>query len=94
MVRETDAEKKDVEKKELSEASQKPKKAPKTDEWKKRILSINNNVKVKIINEKIGENNINKLFEEHYDFIIDACDTVIVMKLLIKIAKKENYLKY
>ena len=35
MVRETDAEKKDVEKKELSEASQKPKKAPKTDEWKK-----------------------------------------------------------
>ena len=37
MVRETDAEKKDVEKKELSEASQKPKKAPKTDEWKKRL---------------------------------------------------------
>ena len=35
MVRETDAEKKDVEKNELSEASQKPKKASKTDEWEK-----------------------------------------------------------
>lgn len=62
----------------------------KTDEWKKRILSINNNVKVKIINEKIGENNINKLFEEHYDFIIDACDTVIVKKLLIKKCYEDN----
>jgi len=56
----------------------------KTEEWKKRILSINNNVKVKIINEKIEESNINKLFEEQYDFIIDACDTMIVKKLLIK----------
>lgn len=62
----------------------------KTEEWKERILSINNNVKVKIINEKIGENNINKLFEEHYDFILDACDTMIVKKLLIKYCYKNN----
>ena len=57
----------------------------KTDEWKKRILSINNNVKVNIINEKIDINNISLLFNENYDFIIDACDTVIVKKLLIKL---------
>lgn len=62
----------------------------KTEEWKKRILSINDNVKVKVINEKIGDNNINILFEEQYDFIIDACDTMIVKKLLIKYSYEKN----
>ncbi len=56
----------------------------KTDEWKKRISSINNNVKVKIINKKIDAENIDILFSENYDYIIDACDTMIVKKLLIK----------
>lgn len=62
----------------------------KTDEWKKRILTINSNVKIKIINEKINENNIYKLFEEDYDFIVDACDTMIVKKLLIKNCNDKN----
>lgn len=62
----------------------------KTEEWKKRILSINDKVNIKIINEKIDENNIYKLFEENYDFIIDACDTVIVKKLLIKKCYENN----
>ena len=62
----------------------------KTEEWKKRILSINNNVKIKVINEKIGDNNIDKLFEENYNFIIDACDTMIVKKLLIKNAYEKK----
>ena len=62
----------------------------KTEEWKKRILSINPNVKVNIINEKISEGNIDILFNDNYDFIIDACDTVIVKKLLIKICKEKN----
>ena len=62
----------------------------KTEEWKKRILSINKNVKVKIINEKVGEDNIQKLFEENYDFIIDACDTMIVKELLIKYCSEKN----
>ena len=55
----------------------------KTEEWKKRIEEINPNAKVKIINEKISSENINLLFEETYDFIIDACDTTMVIKLLI-----------
>jgi len=62
----------------------------KTDEWQKRIQSINPNVKVNIINEKINSENINILFNEKYDFIIDACDTVIVKKLLIKECKEKN----
>lgn len=62
----------------------------KTEQWKERILEINPNVKVNIINKKINEENINILFNEKYDFIIDACDTVIVKKLLIKKCKEKN----
>lgn len=56
----------------------------KVDEFKKRILSINKNVEVNIINKKIDKDNIDLLFKYNYDYIIDACDTVIVKKLLIK----------
>lgn len=62
----------------------------KTEEWKKRIFEINSNVKVKIINEKINDDNINLLFNENYDFIIDACDTMIVKKFLIKKCLENN----
>ncbi len=62
----------------------------KVEEFKKRILSINKNVKVKMIKEKITKDNIDILFEEKYDFIIDACDTVIVKKLLIKKCHEEK----
>lgn len=62
----------------------------KTEEWKKRILSINNKVKVNIITEKITEENINLLFKDKYDYIIDACDTLIVKKLLIKRCHENN----
>lgn len=62
----------------------------KTEEWKKRIHSINPNAKVNIINKKINSENLNILFNENYDFIIDACDTVIVKKLLIKECKARN----
>lgn len=62
----------------------------KTEEWQKRILSINPNVKVNIINEKINDNNIDIIFSNKYDFIIDACDTIIVKKLLIKKCKEKN----
>lgn len=56
----------------------------KVEEFKKRILSINKNVEVIIINKKINKDNIDLLFNNNYDYIIDACDTVIVKKLLIK----------
>ena len=62
----------------------------KTDEWKKRILSINVNVNISNINEKIEEDNIHILFKKNYDFIIDACDTLTVKKLLIKECKNRN----
>lgn len=62
----------------------------KVEEWKKRILEINNNVNVTIIKEKITKDNINILFNKKYDYIIDACDTVIVKKILIKKCKEKN----
>ena len=62
----------------------------KVEEWKKRILEINNNVNVTIIKEKITKDNIDILFNKKYNYIIDACDTVIVKKILIKKCKEKN----
>ncbi len=62
----------------------------KVNEWEKRIKEINKDIKVKKINEKITKDNINILFKDNYDYIIDACDTVIVKKLLIKLCKEKN----
>ena len=62
----------------------------KVNEWEKRIKEINKDIKVKKINKKITKDNINILFEEEYDYIIDACDTVIVKKLLIKLCKEKT----
>ena len=38
----------------------------------------------------IDENNILELFEEKIDYVVDACDTVMVKKLLIKICLEKN----
>lgn len=62
----------------------------KTDEIEKRILSINPNAKVKKITEFIDLNNINKLFETEIDYVVDACDTLIVKLELIRICKRKN----
>lgn len=62
----------------------------KVEEWKKRILEINSNVNVTIIKEKITKDNIDILFNKKYNYIIDACDTVIVKKILIKKCKEKN----
>ena len=62
----------------------------KVDAWKKRILAINPNAKVNIINDKVSHNNIELLFNDKYDYIIDACDTISVKKRLIKECKERN----
>lgn len=62
----------------------------KVNAWKDRILSINSDVKINTIKEKISLDNIELLFNSKYDFIIDACDTVIVKKMLIKECKKRD----
>lgn len=56
----------------------------KTEEFKKRIESIGSDIKVNIITEFINENNIDILFNNNIDFIIDACDSIKTKQILIK----------
>ena len=56
----------------------------KTKEWKKRIKLINPNAKVNIINTMINEDNMEVLFSEKYDYIVDCCVTSKVKIKLIK----------
>ncbi len=62
----------------------------KTDEIEKRILDINPNAKVNKITEFIDQTNINNLFNTHIDYVVDACDTLIVKLELIRICKRKN----
>ena len=62
----------------------------KVDEFKNRLLDINPNIKVNTVKEFIDKNNINKLFNTNYDYIIDACDTITTKVLLIKYSKINN----
>lgn len=62
----------------------------KTNEIENRILDINPNVKVTKIDEFINLDNINYLFENDVDYVIDACDTITVKLELIRICKRKN----
>ena len=57
----------------------------KTDEAEKRIKDINPNCEVIKLNIKLDENNIKDLFQYEFNYLIDACDTIIVKELLIKL---------
>ncbi len=56
----------------------------KTDEFEKRILCINKNVKITKINEFINEDNIDMIFNNKIDYFIDACDTIKTKELVIR----------
>lgn len=56
----------------------------KTDEAEIRIKQINPNIEIKKITKFINESNIELLFEEKIDYLIDACDYIPVKKLIIK----------
>ncbi|MGM9877063.1 MAG: ThiF family adenylyltransferase [Bacilli bacterium] len=56
----------------------------KTKEWKKRIKLINKDAIVNIINTHISDDNMEVLFSDNYDYIVDACDTSKVKVKLIK----------
>lgn len=62
----------------------------KTDEIEKRILSINPNCKIRKVTKFIDSNNINELFINELDYVIDACDTLSVKMDLIRICKQKN----
>lgn len=62
----------------------------KTEEFKKRISLINKNCNVKMVSSFIDENNIDLLFTEKYDYIVDCCDSVKTKELIIKYCKEKN----
>lgn len=62
----------------------------KTNVAKLRALDINPNAKINEIQKFIDKDNIDELFNDNYDYIIDACDTITTKVLLIKYAKEKN----
>lgn len=56
----------------------------KVDELEKRIKTINPYIEVKKIDKFIDESNINILFEEKVDYIVDACDSIKTKECLIR----------
>lgn len=58
----------------------------KTDVIKNRIMAINPNCNVTIVNQKVELDNIETLFEQKIDYIVDACDTIKVKEKLIALA--------
>ena len=62
----------------------------KVDVLEKRIKDINSGCKVIKIDKFIDENNFLELFDNNIDYFVDACDTVLVKKLVIKECLKRN----
>ena len=62
----------------------------KTIATKERIKAINPLCNVTIINKRLDENNIIELFEYKIDYLIDACDTLVVKEQLILQCLKRN----
>lgn len=56
----------------------------KVEEAKMRATSINPEIKITTINEKIDKDNYLSLFKTHYDYVIDACDTITTKLLLME----------
>lgn len=62
----------------------------KTDEIEKRLKSINPNVNIIKINEFITKENIDIVFNNKPNYVIDAIDTIETKKEIIRICKKNN----
>lgn len=62
----------------------------KTEAFKKRLLDINPDIKLKIVDEFIEEEDLPLIFEEKPDFIVDAIDTVKSKVVLLKYAKENK----
>ena len=62
----------------------------KVDEFEKRILSINDKVKITKLPIFIDENNIDELFSGDITYLIDACDTIKTKELIISKCLEKN----
>ena len=62
----------------------------KVDVLEERIKDINSGCKVIKIDKFINNSNFLELFDNNIDYFVDACDTVLVKKLVIKECLKRN----
>ena len=62
----------------------------KVDVLEERIKDINSGCKVIKIDKFIDDSNFLELFDNNIDYFVDACDTVLVKKLVIKECLKRN----
>ena len=62
----------------------------KTELMKARLLDINPEVNITVINQYIDENNITDIISEKYDYVIDAIDTLTPKIWLIQECLKKN----
>jgi len=62
----------------------------KTDVWESRIKKINPICKITKIKKFINKDNINEIFKEKIDYVVDACDTLETKKEIIKYCLKNN----
>ena len=62
----------------------------KTDEIEKRLKLINPNINIIKINEFITKENINLVFNNKIDYVIDAIDTIETKKEIIRICTKNS----
>ena len=65
----------------------------KTDEMEKRILSIVPDCQVIKLTKKLDVSNVEDLFSYDIDYLIDACDSVLVKQELIRLCL-ENQVKF
>ena len=63
----------------------------KADEWHKRLLAINPELNVHVIDEFIRDEAIPALLENKYDFVVDAIDTLAPKVFLIYHTIKKGY---
>ena len=61
----------------------------KADVMKERLLDINKDCKITVIKEFIDGSNIDLLFDNPVDYVVDACDTVNTKILIIEECLKE-----
>jgi len=64
--------------------------ALKIDAMEKRILDINPDCEVIKINQKLDQSSVLDLFQYSFDYVIDACDTILVKKELIKLCVEKD----
>ena len=62
----------------------------KVDEMERRILNINPTCKITKIYEKLTIDNLDEIFDNSIDYLIDACDTINVKQELIKTCLNKN----